>query len=836
MTQNVGLSQRAQEIINSYFERRRKQNGPLYESNLELMVSLYSVMPNSKSHILNLLGDYNAILSDHLADSDIQLLKSEYKEVVRFCFENPNLRKVWASDYKYKNRFVPCSLIDLCVKISQPKSHSTVYVPYLGDGGFAYQLADYSVEGFESEPKLWALSQIVLDSQNQNHSIKLSNEPVHNDKKYDYIYTSLLGSRRISSTKEYADMLYHLITNQLNDGGELLCLVPDGFLYDSEDEPIRRLLMDENRYSLKVVTIGKRMELGHLGGVSIVSIRRDFKGEVILVDTLDEIFWDKLRGFRNYKPKSDLIIDAINRRDSRYVWTGSYDQLYSHINLHPSRYLMEQNRPKPKSGERAYRLDELIEVIDPVVDESVKHLVDTIGLLRKNNPIVQNWSDKQREEFDAKVKAQEAKGIRQIGYDSLSDNYLNCVVDYQDIPIVNDVYAHLAPISTECLLLSTMGDDVKVGRLQGASDDMVVSLDCVLPFRVKTEIVSENFLLRSLLSESVQQQVEILGRTARWRRSITRENIHSIVIHVPEKELQEETLREDTRQYLAEADRKLLEQYDDFRRDIHMKKHAIGQTLNNFSTWWGNLQQARREGNGVVSDTAVVGKISKYEVRTIYDIIDGIVKILTEQIHKFDRGYKMQKECFNLSDFINDYITDNPSTMFVYEFESYIPKPSCEVESDNTREEDSQNGEGCVDFPKEALKIIFDNIVSNACCHGFGGDRNDYVIRIELTCEGDSYVVNISNNGAALYRGLDPKEVFVYAGTSKRGLNVSKDGVHQHCGIGGYEVKQLMHEFGGSAEFISKPDEEYPITYRLTFKMSNPNSNTNGDVQSTLDR
>ena len=835
MTQFVGLSHKAQEIINSYIENKRKQHGPLYLSNIELMVSLYSIMPNAKSNIVNLLRPYNVILSDHLSDSDINILKSEYKEVIKYCFENPNIRRINSIDKSKK--FIPMSLIDLCMELTQPKPNSDVYVPYSGNGGFAYRLENCEVEGFESDAELWAISQILLDSITLNHSIKFCSKPADNNKKYDYIYTSLLGFRTLSSNKEYDTMLCHLITNQLNDGGELVCFVPEQSLYLPEDTHVRKLLMESCQYSLTIITIPGKFLVSPVRDASILYVKKDYKEELTLIDLSEELLWEKLRGHRNYRPNIPLIIDAIAKGDKRYVWTGSYDQLSSHINLHPSQYILEQNRPKPKSGERAYRLDELIEVIDPVVDENVKYLVDTIRLLRKNDPTVQNWSDKQREEFDTEVKAQEAKGIRQIGYDSLSDNYLNCVVDYQDIPIVNDVYAHLAPISTECLLLSTMGDDVKVGRLQGASGDMAVSLDCVLPFRVKTEIVSENFLLRSLLSESVQQQVEILGRTAYWRQAITRENIHSIVINIPDKELQDEAFREDARQYLAEADRKLLEQYDDFRRDIHMKKHAIGQTLVNFSTWWTNLQQARREGNGVVSDTAIVGKVSKYEVRAIYDIIDGIVKILTEQVNKFDRGYKMQKECFNLSDFINDYITDNPSTMFVYEFEPYIPKPSCEVKPDNTREEDSQNGEGCVDFPKEALKIIFDNIVSNACCHGFGDDRNDYVIRIELTCEGDSYVVNISNNGAALYSDeLDPKEVFVYAGTSKRGLNVSKDGVHQHCGIGGYEVKQLMCEFGGSAEFISMPDEEYPITYRLTFKMSNPNSNTNGDVQSTLGR
>ena len=98
MTQFVGLSHKAQEIINSYIKNKRKQHGPSYPSNVELMVSLYSIMPNAKSNIVNLLRPHNVILSDNLSDSDIKVLKDEYKEVVRFCFEDPNLRKIRSFD------------------------------------------------------------------------------------------------------------------------------------------------------------------------------------------------------------------------------------------------------------------------------------------------------------------------------------------------------------------------------------------------------------------------------------------------------------------------------------------------------------------------------------------------------------------------------------------------------------------------------------------------------------------------------------------------------------------------------------------------------------------
>jgi light-regulated signal transduction histidine kinase (bacteriophytochrome) len=282
------------------------------------------------------------------------------------------------------------------------------------------------------------------------------------------------------------------------------------------------------------------------------------------------------------------------------------------------------------------------------------------------------------------------------------------------------------------------------------------------------------------------------------------------------------------RGYLNEKDRELIQLHEEFRRDIHMKKHAIGQTLHSFSNWWGALQQARREGDGIVSDLAVVGKASKYEVRAIYDTIDRIVKTLAEQVDKFDRGYHQQSECFILAEYIKDYITNNQSTMFEYEYDG-----SCaELEDYDTEYENVIH----VDFAKSALKIILDNIVSNACCHGFEADREGNIIRISLTRSGDSCVMDVSNNGAALHSKLPPSEVFVYGRSSKFGSNTSTNSGHHHCGIGGYEVKQLMREFGGSAEFISNPDDEFPITYRLTFKIANFNTETNGDVQGAMDR
>lgn len=45
-----------------------------------------------------------------------------------------------------------------------------------------------------------------------------------------------------------------------------------------------------------------------------------------------------------------------------------------------------------------------------------------------------------------------------------------------------------------------------------------------------------------------------------------------------------------------------------------------------------------------------------------------------------------------------------------------------------------------------------------------------------------------------------------------------------HFGIGGYEIKKLMEEFGDKLEIISEPENEFTVTYRLIFHDTNIDS------------
>ena len=104
---------------------------------------------------------------------------------------------------------------------------------------------------------------------------------------------------------------------------------------------------------------------------------------------------------------------------------------------------------------------------------------------------------------------------------------------------------------------------------------------------------------------------------------------------MPALEEQERLCREDIHDYLQEADRKLIQSAEEFKRDVHMKKHAIGQTLFNLSNWWDLLQKARKEGNGIVDESQCVGKIRKTKVVDIYSNIQMALEKLQMQVDSF---------------------------------------------------------------------------------------------------------------------------------------------------------------------------------------------------------
>lgn len=800
MIQFVSLSSNAQALVNRYANRSRAKSP--FDSNIfkKLLISVYAHTENADVSLLAILEKYMIDLADYYTSQEIDILVAEFSSLAIYCHQYDGIFYN-SSDYlktndrsglksRNFNLKTPESLVELCLKMSYCKANSHIYLPFAGTCSFAlYQTNPCVYDTAEIDLDVWAYSKILLLSQDIKANMECRDCLIRKDdedtylikNKYDYIFSfpPILVGRDV---KYIADTFLYYVKNALKDNGEMYCILPMSFCYDHVWLEFREFLLKKsgNMYSAIVISLPSLFKPYTAISMCLLCIKKDGKGTICLVDATDESFsvLKDQDGWKQNILKTDSIIETISKQDEKYVWVGKSEDLLDDTNLDPSRFLVNVILPKVKDGEKLFKLSDLVDVV-PFTRIKIN-------------------------------KAAEENGIPLIGMRELSYSYLNCDIYSKDMPVSDKIGNRI--LTSDCLLVGFIGGKFKVGRLHGVSIDSPVALKYeVFAIKLKSDAITEDFLLRCIMDKETELQANRLSSGIVMSR-LRPQDFLSILVIVPTLISQQESLcKEDTRSSLTESDRKLLESAESFRRDIHMKKHAIGQTIFNLNNWMKVLQRARRDGNGIVDDKAVVGTVHKINVADIYSNLQAIMQELQIKISKLDSGYGMQCSEIQLVEFVEGYIQKNQSPVFQYVFDAMSYRVYQKLTDESVdiiiEQEDPMYH---VTFPIEALTIIFDNIINNACCHGFENEvSSKNIVKIEITSEGEDIILNISNNGKPLVNGYDSESVLTYGVSSKEG--------NGHYGIGGYEVRKLMQEFDGDAKFISSPDDEFSVTYKLIF-------------------
>lgn len=266
----------------------------------------------------------------------------------------------------------------------------------------------------------------------------------------------------------------------------------------------------------------------------------------------------------------------------------------------------------------------------------------------------------------------------------------------------------------------------------------------------------------------------------------------SIKVAIPSMEQQLKIMNPIHQQILADTKEEFQKKYEKYKQDIRMKKHALAQRLRIMKNWWQNLQMAREDGHGVVDDEATIGKLHPVSVKEIYSQIDREMNMLFKQVNAFNLGDTMASEVFDAKEFVQQYVKQH-DPMFEYQ---------CEL----------PQGTANIRFPKDALQIILDNIASNACSHGFKGRENESnIIRLVMEIKRDDLIVRIGNNGNPMSPSMTSEKVFTYGETTE-------EGVGEHGGLGGFQIKDLMSKFGNVVELELDENAEFPVVYKLVFR------------------
>lgn len=790
MTQFTTLSTEAQSIVRNFYNTIRSKEA-FSEPNKILMVSLYETSRNPQKEVLHILKDFRVNLSNYMQEGELLLLQAEYDNVIRFCSLQLEEEQNGMFNRGYDQIFLPDSLVELCGRIANVEHGKSVYLPYCGDGSFVRLCQNCEIRGFEQHATSWALSQILMSTIDNQTDVVLDSRAsnIEDSQKFDYIFT-FPPFVQGPEGRTIVDTLYRLITEHLNDNGEFFAILPMNFCsVASSWFDIRKILLERKEFSSMVIALPSMLEPFANISLCLVHLIKDHKGLIRLVDASTNEFFEKkdIAGLKKNVLKVQSVIGAIQSQDKQYVWFGDVHDLTGDMDLSPARYLISQKLPQVPLGFKYHKLKDLITLLPLTIGQQDAHEVPLVGMK------------------------------------DLSSNFINCEIRANELSGKSSQQVRL--LSEDALLVGFIGGKFKVGRMVGLSEKSCVSLRPeVFAVKVSSDIVTEDYLLYSILSTIAEQQAKALAIGESIMR-LNSDDFLEIEIAIPSIEEQERICKAETRKNLSELDRMHLELYDEFRQDMHMKKHAIGQTIFNLNNWWKVLQKARKEGEGIVRDSAMVGKNNPILVSSIFDNLQEAISQLQQQISKFDRGNGLEVTKFALTEFIESYIAKNQSPLFHFIYDNTGHRASQDIPDVCFNEETGEyymTGEMIyekgdpieyVDFAPDALKIIFDNIIANACAHGFANSEENNLVKIELSSEGCDRVVAISNNGEPMHPQLSGNDVFTYGKTSKNGLN--------HYGIGGYEVKRLMREFDGDAMLVIDSESDFPVTYKLIFHSTN---------------
>lgn len=810
MAQNYTLSEKSQSIIKAI----NPQN--VAGQYNWIISSLYALKEGTDAEIIRTLNVDVERFSATVSPEDISTLQAEYANVVRFCYD-----KAKAGDLKIYNdglpMEIPSDVVEFCKKAIDPKAQDHTFIPFAGRCEFALAF-DGKCSGFEISRRALAFDRILLEAFGSDMELEQTDvlcPELDSSKQYDHI-VSVPPFMNGKEEKSIVAYFLSLLEGNLKEGGDMCVILPLSATYSITWKPFREYLV-KNSHSFLTVVISLP---------AIFSPGTSIKCCMFLIEKKDNpdgnfvVFEADGVDFQYAKDpnplgvslKTETMLETLSIMDERFVKVVPSDEIVfkgSQYRINPSRFFMEKEFPILKNGETLIPLRDLI----------IPFEVYQTGLTPDDlNP---GGTD------------------LYVRFSCLSDNYLSCTIDPARIEpaparfenFITEEPGYYASFMNGAFRVGYIPRRVNKNKswLLEDSTPTYIGIDGgVFHFRFKIGSAAlPNYLLREIMSSYVSAQAIRLA-SGMTRTVLSEPDFLSLRIVVPSLEEQERILEQDKIDAIKKAGVDLDELNEKFRKDVHMMKHGIGQTVFNLGNWMKMLKYARKAGNGVVDDNAEIGGLVKVKVADIYDNIETSLKVLNRQLTTFDMGDSMEESKMSLTDFIDKYIAEHPRPHLHYDFPSQQHRAESDVPMVNVDNSDPKNpkvmeypgeyvvrkGEATdfIVFSEEALTIIFENIVSNAVAHGFSDPDKEYVIHIDFVPYGTSYVLTISNNGDPLPAGKDPSEVFIWGKTN---------GGKEHAGIGGYQVKDLMEHFEGKAEIISTPGQEFTVTYKLTFTKTN---------------
>lgn len=742
------------------------------EAEEQLLATLYKRVAgeNADSNILEALSKYTEeFYAKGLNETELTFLTNNFAEVSTYIFS-------YFADKYYREHLVsllnkPTKKVNEIIASAKIEDGETIFIANSGFGDLAMLFPNCIIKGYSFVVKrpyineIWALGQIRLFAAGIKSEIKPFYEDTKNSQYMSDVDIAIFG---------YSYLFFN--------GSEHL------FQYMKPNSEFLLFLDKQNAAGNSMAGLGK-MLVEKKCIYSIVSFEEP--NDTILSTTKTTIC------VRANKSTSDVVCIKNNA-------TGEQMQLSANMLdptiLWPSYYLTE----KPKEG---ISLSEIVSFLD-------------LSLWEKEDFVFTFNYEKEKW-----ILSDKEKTIPVIVPINLSSGYEDAELYEAQLkqagdPMFENFLGWLDKISLPCVFCYGRKDKFVAGYIKDLPSEGIVAyrqLACLVP----KEGIDVRYVTALLLTPEVRNQIMSIceGEVDAQLFPLILDKI----IVPNHTDLERATFLSEANYNAFESSRKELEQeHKSYIKAVRMRKHALTQSASSIKATFYALNAYRIRQNGTISDNERITPIKQTTVKDAFEYLSSATKdLLVKLDHIADVEYTFAKpEWINPEEFMESYIEQHENGWVNF-------KPVVTwSKGHNLAKQDLKDLSGEIIlhkgepihtmlFPKDALKQVLDNIVSNAISHGFKDEsRNDYLLRFSWETDGIALKMCVENNGLPIPADRSTSSLLEYGVSTSLNSN-------GHHGIGCNEIDGIMRKYDGNVELVPSPEDEFKVKYVLTFNRTN---------------
>ena len=822
----------------------------------QLLATVWSIVNGNptEGQLVGELAHYIGFFNrDILTEEEIEYLVANYKECVNYIFSQSE-DWMWREISFFEQ---PEGICDLMTKLLDYKSGDTLYIPFVEYGDLAVRFPDCKIKGRVSSRRVWAFCCIRLQANGISYDI-----PYDECEDAQEIILPEAGTADciICDASELVFDVNNAIKGlytSLKSSGRMTVIVPPhvlGGMGDSELAFRKKLITDKSLEA--IVQLPSDIFRASNESFFVLCIdKRQKDAEYEGVVMADATFATRDYGVKSTLKRLDVerFVEAVQHSDSPEAVSICkripFDKVDADLLL-PAHYLVE--KPSFAMGlHNVLRMAKLDSTTTTGVMPAViaKDLTSSFENANLSVSELSSLCDCGKKE-DFAVVTEPCVFLCSTG-DTILVGYVSEVPETgiavsKRVNCFTTVNADVAS-ATLLLLEDYVGKQIKalsVGKLMRKFDNNLLAKIKVYPLvydeeldweleleAIKAEQEKEEMLTRLEL-EAMQEDADRQALADEIAFEAMQEDAErqEIALSIEVEELKRASLQQRDRMQkklydtIEHQKQEGVNQYEEFRKSVRLRKHALTQSLSSFGSMFNALMNCRRRQSGFLDDTDKLSDISDLTVSDAFAYLESRLESIQQKLAAIadveeDLG---KPENIEPIEFINSYIGMNQAGWLRFKaltgWEDFITNRA-------TRDIPSPDGSGFIlrkgdplntlYFPKKALSRIFDNIIANAVAHGFtDSTRSDYKVRFSWEANGMEMTLVIENNGKAIPTEVNTADILEYGFST----SLNSGG---HNGIGCSEIATIMRDFDGIVKVISTPQDEYTVKYMLTFKRTN---------------